>query len=870
MELDWETPHILWLALPALAFLLWAESASVHPMSGLRKRLLLIVRALCVLLVLLALAGPARVTESPRRAVVLLVDWSQSMGGSGLDRINATAGQLQKANPDIEWQTVAIGQEPERMASTEVDAAAWMGKQGAQSDYASALDFAQALFPPGTSREVVIVGDGHETRGSLAAAAQAATLKGVVIHTLGVSGEQRPDVRVAELVPSRSRLHEGATLRLDAEVESTLEGRGVLRLFENGLEVDRRDLTLKKGDSQRVEFERQPAGRNVYRYRAVVEGFAGDVMPANDAALAIVDVRGNLRLLYAEGEPAEGSQFVQAMQKEGIALDRRGPGQVPGTLTELAGYDGVILSDIAARSVGDAAINALREYVERLGGGLLMIGGPNAFGVGGYYKSPLDEVLPVRLRAPDEEEKQSSAVAIVMDRSGSMAGEKLETAKSAALAAAEVLGRNDSIGIYAFDSEAHVVTPMTRLTSLTSIAGQIAAMASGGGTNLEPAFRQAREALQRTRAKIRHMIILTDGQTSGGGYEALAAQCRAEGMTISTVAIGEGSHVGLLQAIASAGGGQAYSTTDVSSITRIFTQDTLMHTGQMLREEPFEAQAVEKSPLLGGLEQWDAPALLGYVKTIRKASAQVPLLTDTGDPLLAHWRYGLGKVTAFTSDAKSRWGGLWISRWQGFSAFWGQVLRETARAPQGQKMDIRCVMQGDDARISVDVLEDAATRADGLDVQAEVFHVGAEALGAPLRTVTTLTLRQEGPGRYEGSFLPDEPGVYLVRAQAAGELVSAGLVHQPSSEASLGTVNEPLLRQAAETSGGKYLGTIGAGNSGQSLFGPGKLPPTPPTALTQAHEELWPLLVKLMLLLWMVDVLIRRWEHVRGLLRMGA
>ncbi len=859
MELDWEMPNVLWLALPAMAFLIWAEGRSVHPMTGLRKRLLLVVRALCVLLVLLALAGPARVAQSSRRAVVLLVDWSQSMGEGGVKRVTEAAAALQRTNAGIEWQTVAIGSEPERIADSSPDAGGWMARHGTQSDYAAAVDFAQALFPAGTSREVVVVGDGHETRGSLAEAARLAAMNGVVIHTLGVEGEQRPDVRVSELLASRSRIHEGAALRLTAEVESTLEGSGVMRLFENGLEVERRELALKPGERRSIEFQRQPKGRNVFRYRAVVEGFAGDVMPANDAALAIVDVRGALRLLYAEGEGGEGAQFVEAMQREGISLDRRGPGQVPATLTELAGYDGVILSDIAARSVGEVAMNALREYVERLGGGLIMMGGPNAFGVGGYYKSPLDEVLPVRLKAPDEEEKQSSAVAIVMDRSGSMAGEKLETAKSAAVAAAELLGRNDSLGVYAFDSEAHVVVPMTRLTSMSSVAGQIAALASGGGTNLEPAFRQAREALQRVRAKIRHMIILTDGQTSGGGYEALAAQCRAEGMTISTVAIGEGSHVGLLQAIAAAGGGQSYSTTDVASITRIFTQDTLMHTGQMLREEPFEAQVVEKSPLLGELEKWDAPALLGYVKTIRKASAQVPLVTDAGDPLLAHWRFGLGKVTAFTSDAKSRWGGLWISRWQGYSAFWGQVLRETARAPQGQKMDIRCTMQGADARLVVDVLEDAATRADGLDVQAEVFHVGAEVLGAPLRSVTTLKLRQEGPGRYEGRFLPDEPGVYLVRAQAAGELVSAGLVHQPSSEASLGTTNDALLREVSAVTGGQVLSAASEA-----------LAPTLPAAQTQAHEELWPLLVKLLLLLWMVDVLLRRWEHVRGLLRLGA
>ena len=458
----------------------------------------------------------------------------------------------------------------------------------------------------------------------------------------------------------------------------------------------------------------------------------------------------------------------------------------------------------------------------------------------------------MRLKSPDEEEKQSSALAIVMDRSGSMAGEKLETAKSAAVAAAEVLGRNDSLGVYAFDSEAHVVTPMTRVTSVAAIAGQIASLASGGGTNLEPAFKLAREQLQRVKAKIKHMIVLTDGQTSGSGYESIASQCRAEGITISSVAIGEGSHVGLLQAIASAGGGQAYTTNDVASITRIFTQDTLMHTGRMIREEPFEAIMVEKHPMLAGFDNLRAaPSLLGYVRTIRKATAQVPLTTDNGDPLLAHWRYGLGKVTTFSSDAKSRWASLWISRWPSYSRFWSQVLRETTRPPQGQRMDLRTTMQGEDALVEVDLLEDAGSRVNNASVTAEVLFVAADSLGSALKPVALLTLSQSGPGLYAGHFRPDQTGVYLVRAQAGSDMVSAGLVHQFSSEASLGTVNERLITEAVKTTGGQLLAT----------------PQLPSVKLTQALQftELWPPLVVALLILFLIDAGIRRWEHVTGL-----
>ncbi|MDZ4288288.1 MAG: glutamine amidotransferase, partial [Prosthecobacter sp.] len=526
------------------------------------------------------------------------------------------------------------------------------------------------------------------------------------------------------------------------------------------------------------------------------------------------------------------------------------PGSIPASLYQFAGYDGIIISDVPAHQVGEPAMNAMRDYVDKLGGGLIMLGGPNSFGVGGYYRTPIEDILPVRLKSPDEEEKQSAAVALVIDRSGSMAGEKLEMAKSAAIATAEVLGRNDFIGVYAFDSEAHVVAPMTKLTSTAAIAGQISSVASGGGTNLQPAFQQAREGLQRVKAKVKHMIILTDGQTAGTGYEAMASQCRGEGMTISTVAIGEGSHVALLQAIAASGGGQSYSTVDAATITRIFTQDTLMHTGRMIREEPFEPQMVEKHPILSGFDKFETP-LLGYVKTIRKSTAQVPLVTDLGDPLLAHWRYGLGKVTAFTSDAKSRWASLWITRWPGYGRFWSQVLRETARPPQGRHMDLATEMRGSDAFVRVDLLEDAGTRGNDARVEAEVFFVAADALGSPLKPVQKMTLGQSGPGLYEGSFRPDQPGVYLIRAQSGAEMVSAGVVHNPSSEASLGTINESILKEAVTLTGGALLTSA-------------TLPDLASTRAAQ-YIELWPPLVIALLLLFLLDIALRRWEHVVGL-----
>lgn len=859
--MDWLYPHALFLILPALALLVWFDARSTHPMGAARRRWLLFTRAILVLLALLAIASPARLMTSRDQSVLFLLDHSRSQGEAGLRSVYEAAARLQeRLGAGAGVGHVAVGAEgrllvppggrgglPDAAAATRL-----MEEIGASSNFERGALLARGLFPAGSSRHLILVGDGVETRGSLVNAAKEAAVAGIKIHALGVTGAIQPDVRVTRLATSQSRLNEGASLDLTATVEGSLAGPGKLRLFENGVEVDAVDIDLKAGELFSHRFTRVPEKRNIYNYRAVIEGFEGrDAIPENNESLAIVDVRGKPLFLYVEGEEGESRYLVGAMEKEGIRLDVRSPEGLPGSLQELAGYDGIILSDIPAHRIGEGRMTAMRDYVEKLGGGFVMIGGMNSFGVGGYYRTPVEEILPVKLKAPDQEEFQSSALALVIDRSGSMAGQKIEICKAAAVASAELLTNKDFIGVYAFDSQVHEIVPMTKVTSISTIASQIALIGSGGGTNAYPGMVRAREELNRVKSKIKHMIVLTDGQTSGEGYQALASQCHAEGITISTVAVGAGAQVGLLQSIAAAGGGQSYVTMDPTSIVRIFTQDTLTHTGRMIREEAFEPKLVEKHPMLRDWEDGQAPPLLGYVKTNRKATAQIPLVTDTGDPLLAHWRFGLGKVTAFTSDCKSRWAALWVSDWEGYSRLWSQILRETARAPQGLFMDLRLEEEGSEVKVAVDLAEDAATRRDGATVEADVFHVPANALGSTMTTIATLTLGQEGPGWYGSRFRPTDPGVYLVRARSGSQMVSAGHVHNPSTEVATGRIDDALLKEACKITGGTYLENA---DSPLELTGQD----------VARYVELWPWLMLAFLAVFLIDLAIRRWENVLG------
>nr|MBC8290048.1 hypothetical protein [Planctomycetota bacterium] len=214
--------------------------------------------------------------------------------------------------------------------------------------------------------------------------------------------------------------------------------------------------------------------------------------------------------------------------------------------------------------------------------------------------------------------------------------------------------------------------------------------------------------------------------------------------------------------------------------------------------------------------------------------------------------YGLGKVTAFTSDCKSRWGALWISTWSGYSQFWAQVLRETARRPQSRRMDVRVNQEGERATVAVDLLEDAAHFQNDAQVEADVYFVSAGAVGSSMESVTSRYLTQTGPGHYETSFSPDEAGVYLVRARSGADIVSAGLVHTSTTETATGQIDERLLQSVTKITGGTVLAedtsTLPKIRGSHSHF-----------------VELTPFLLKVFLLLFLIDIAIRRWENVLGM-----
>ena len=172
--------------------------------------------------------------------------------------------------------------------------------------------------------------------------------------------------------------------------------------------------------------------------------------------------------------------------------------------------------------------------------------------------------------------------------------------------------------------------------------------------------------------------MLTDGVSAPGDFEGLVEKIAADGITLSTVAIGEEAAGPLLQDLAAAAKGHYYFCDDVARVPQIFALETSIAGKLGITEEPFFPQVVHADAVLAGLDLEHAPTLLGYVETEPKPAGQVLLASKSGDPLLVFGRYGRGTTVAFTSDIQSRWAAAWL-RWPGFGRFWGRLVRAAMR-----------------------------------------------------------------------------------------------------------------------------------------------------------------------------------------------
>ncbi len=845
MSLSFLQPWAL-LSLLTLPGLWWLERRLGRPPG--HRPWSLALRLLLVGLLGLALARPRVHWRADLRSSALLVDRSDSVPDAEAARaLRFAEAAAEASGPERLLALVAFGE------SARVERSARAGSleplrspvPRGRSDLAAALRLGLALLPADSSRRLVLASDGQHNQGDLDAALALVERARVPVDILPLAAASAPkEVLVEGLdLPENSRV--GQRLELTARLWARQAGPARLRLYHEGALILDRELELAAGET-RLATSVTVQEPGVERFRAVLEPQA-DGRVENNEAEAITLVAGPPRVLVVRTDPARAAPLLAALAEGRRQADAIAPEALPGSVLGLAPYEAVVLVDTPAYRVSPAAMLAIQAAVRDLGKGLLMVGGEEGFGAGGWRGSPVEKALPVTMEVKDKERRPPIALAFVIDRSGSMAESqpggrsKLDLAKEAVQQAAELLRPIDEVAVIAFDEGAESVWPRARHERPLELAQAVAGIGIGGGTLVQAGLERALAELAGSSAPLKHVLLLSDGWSSEGDYEALLRRLKAERITLSIVAAGQGSAPYLTQ-LAARGGGRYYPVQRPDQIPQVFVEETQIRLGTYVVEESFRPEPVSTSPLLAGLDPADLPPLHGYVATSARAGATVALGTHLEDPLLAHGPYGLGRSVAWTSDLKGQWARAWMG-WPSLGAFLLGLVDWTlppAEAGEGLSATLSGGAAGSRLVLS---LERGLSEAAGL-------HVEAQLLG-PDGSKRDLSLRQVAADRFEAAVPSPAQGIYLLRLLAAAEgrppaslLLPMVVPYSPEFARPPDRPTDPRLADLAARTGGRVLSE------------PGQVFDRVRDA--RAAAELWPQLLLLAALLWPLDIASRR------------
>jgi uncharacterized membrane protein len=838
---------LLLTGLVVLPLLVWYFHRGLVDQERWQRLASLVCRIVLVSLLLLALAGWSLLQPTQEMYVIFLLDRSQSIGPEGRQAGERYLDQALEHQGRHRVGFVTFAAEPGPVLPVRPsDQDAEPTGDGA-TNLELVIGAGAGALTPGYVPHLVLLSDGNQTSGdSLRAAARA----GVPISTVPLPAREEPEVQLSELiVPAQVREGEGFVVQM--VVDSNHDTEAFLELHNGtvpvpGVREPRRKI--HRG-TNRFRFPQPALHQRLAIYRGHVYPLGRDHREDNNSATGLVYCSGKPRVLIVDNEPRQADDLARALEEQGIEVDPPRPPQgMPTSLSDLQQYELLILSNVPATKLKQRQLQLLRSYVRDLGGGFLMLGGDQSFGLGGYSRSVLEDILPVHCDFKKEKEKPSLAMVLVIDRSGSMASEqKLELTKEAARGAVELLGPNDQIGVLTFDTQNDWACELHAASDKNYVTGKIDRIEIGGGTRIYPALADAFKALQEVgpRAKFKHILLLTDGidsSNSAAEFVELATQIKAARITLTTLAVGGDADTNLLSEMANHGGGRFYQA-EPAAVPQIFAKETIAAGGEALRELPFVPVVFRQSPVVTNIRWREAPYLYGYVMTRAKETAELILMTDKGDPLLAWMRAGLGMSVAFTSDAKQQWAAEWItSQPELYSRFWAQVARQAMRKNEAKGIEVNIVRHDRRATVTLDALDPAGRFLN--DAQAELTVLG------PRNLELFQPMRQSLPGRYIADFEADNRGDYhlqvsLKRQQQVLFQQSRGLVVGYPDELRLQPPNTALLQAIAGASGGSYS------LAPEDVFDPGE-------RTVQRVTVLWPHLLLAAALLMVLDVALRR------------
>lgn len=701
-------PIFLAAVLALIPILIWQWRSLTH-FPAYMQILLLCLRAGVVLTIVFALAGPQRIEQNFQKFVLFALDQSGSVPNGGYDAHKAILDEALKNKGDNQFAVLSFAGKPGAVSTQPI-------KPGTESnsplepldvshtDYSKATVLAEAIVPEDSVGEVVIVSD-FQSADDAPEIHKQVNKFGISAHRIDISNKSMLPEICIETVSAPQRARVGQPIAIEVLVKSNFNQKAVVTLtLQKDEETKSDDAPASPFAPQTVEFTRPglqsvlfeftPAEAQTYVFQAELTGVEGsdlsDTLAANNRYYSSTSVLPQGKVLLVENKKNLAAPLSKALAGEFLTVTPCSANEFPKNLDE---FEAVILSNIPATELSEENQNQLESYVNN-GGGLIALGGDQSFTAGGWHGTTLEKLMPVECIPQEKQPRQSLALVLVLDRSASMTeGAAIELAKEAARRSLDILAPTDELGILTYEDNYEWNVPLTQVTDKDAILEKINAIIAEGRTNLYPALDRACQALDESFSDLKHIIVLTDGVSQPGDFDALAKQIAAKGITMSSVAVGDEADTQILNDLAKHGKGTPHVCKNPEELPSIFAMETTSAAKIGIIERTTKLQTASSLSTLGKFDAGKSPSLLGYVQTQAKPDATVvyaaPELNGVSDPILSWRRYNKSKgaVVAFTSDVESRWSRAWL-RWDGFGPFWSRLVNFVRRPDSAEQYSI--------------------------------------------------------------------------------------------------------------------------------------------------------------------------------------
>lgn len=660
-----------------------------------------------------------------------------------------------------------------------------------------AVESALGLFERGGSKRIVLITDGEENQGDILKSTPLINEQKIDFKVYKITGEKGEEIYVDNVkVPDNISVGEEFSVSID--IKSNYATKAKLTLFSGRNKVGEQQVQIQKGKNSFVFKDKQSSG-GFKGYRVLVEA-EGDTNKVNNEFSTFTNVMDKPNILLINGVKGDSEALEGILSNSGANIKKIAPSASPSTLNELLEYKSIVLNDVHREDLSNGFMDNIEAYVKDYGGGLITFGGEDSYALGGYKDTSLEKVLPVYMDKRGKNEVPAISINLIIDKSGSMSAEgggvsKLTLAKEAAMKALENLREVDEISVIAFDDTYDEVVPLQKVGDKEAIKELISGIQIRGGTSIYPALEQGYNMQMQSSAKIKHTILLTDGQDGYGldNYATLLQNFIDNNITLSTVAVGEGANAGLLNQLASIGKGRSYYTDIYTDIPRIFAKEVLLSAGTYIINEEFTPKILSNHEILAGVRTSDGiPSLLGYIGTSIKENAVEILSSNHDEPILAAMQYGIGRTVSFTSDVSGQWSKNYLAWEYGPQLIKNMVYFTIPKYGEEGKLNIS--QEGNEAK--VEFYNDKISK----DAKVKGIYNGENGEEGEFE------LSQVEPGKFEASIPLDSLGFYnfSIREEESGEVKNnykGAFALQYSDEYKFNTNGEKLDVVVKETKG---------------------------------------------------------------------